>query len=272
MVQHCRAYGVRFSVACEDPELTSQVLDRLPPGTRLRTPHSGRPAFTCSVTTERAPTGAHGVRVVALDGLELQRSYSDRPALELFESTVRFEVARRARRWTFVHAGVVGWQDTAIVIPGFSRAGKSTLVKALVEGGATYYSDEFAAIDTRGRVFPFAQPLMARTESGGRLRLSIADLGGTVGVSPLPVGLIVSTRFEAESSWNPVTLSPGASVLVMLANTVRARVDSAGSIRMLAKVAERAQAIESERGDAAAVVTDILRRAERSRSLMRSIA
>jgi hypothetical protein len=272
MQQLCRAYGVWFEVGCDDPELMSGVLDRLPPGTRRTTPAGGPPAFICTVTTDRPRPDGDDVRVVSLDGAELQRSYDAGPALELFESTVRFEVVRRARRWTFVHAGVVAWQGTAIVIPGVSRSGKSTLVKALVETGATYYSDEYAALDSRGRVFPFAQPLMERTESDGRLRLSVAEMGGTVGLEPLPVGLVVSTQYETESEWNPVTLSPGATVLAMLANTVRAQADPPRSIRVLATVAERAEAIETVRGDAASVVGDILARAERSRSLTRSIA
>ncbi len=31
--------------------------------------------------------------------------------------------------------------------------GKTTLVKAMVEAGATYYSDEFAVLDKEGLVF-----------------------------------------------------------------------------------------------------------------------
>ncbi len=272
MQQLGRAYGVWFAVCCDDEALFPRLLDRVPPGTRLREIANREVAFSCSVSTDQPPRNADAMRVVGLDGVELQRSYDDAPALELFESTVRFEVVRRARRWTFVHAGVVGWHGVAIVIPGVSRSGKSTLVKALVEAGATYYSDEYAAFDSRGRVFPFAQPLMARLENGDRARLSISDLGGIVGTTPLPVGLVVSTRFQPESAWNPVNLSPGDAVLAMLANTVRAQADSARSLRVLSRVAERAAAIESDRGDVATVAADILTRAERSRSLMRSMA
>jgi hypothetical protein len=262
---------VRFAVSCDGDTWPEPIHDRLPPGTRLCRP-GGDPAFTYSVRQDHPHSEGDSVHVVSLDGVDLQRSYDVAPALELFESTLRFEVVRRARRWTFVHAGVVGWHGVAIVMPGVSWSGKSTLVRALVEAGATYYSDEYAAIDSRGRVYPFAQPLMHRTESGDRLRLRPADFGGTVGASPLPIGLVVATHFLADAEWNPVTLSSGSTVLAMLGNTVRAQADPARSLRVLSKVAEHADAVETPRGDAAPVVVDILRRAELSRSHARSIA
>src|SRR5262245_29166046 len=64
-------------------------------------------------------------------------------------------VAQRSRAMLFVHAGVVGWRGLAIVIPGRSHSGKSTLVAELVRRGAVYYSDEFAVLDETGRVHPY---------------------------------------------------------------------------------------------------------------------
>ena len=62
---------------------------------------------------------------------------------------------RNARRTTSSFtAGVVGWENRAIVMPGASFAGKTTLVRAWLEAGATYYSDEFAVLDRAGRVHP----------------------------------------------------------------------------------------------------------------------
>ena len=74
-------------------------------------------------------------------------------------------VAEHATDHLFVHAGVVGWEDRAIVMPGASFAGKTTLVRAWLEAGATYYSDEFAVLDRDGRVHPFARPLAIRDGS-----------------------------------------------------------------------------------------------------------
>ena len=46
-------------------------------------------------------------------------------------------VAEHAPDHLFVHAGVVGWNGRAIVMPGASFAGKTTLVQAWLEAGAT---------------------------------------------------------------------------------------------------------------------------------------
>jgi hypothetical protein len=77
----------------------------------------------------------------------------------VLESEIRQWVAKTAKKRTFVHAGVVNWHKRAIVIPGRSRSGKTTFVAELVKAGASYLSDEFAVLDSRGRVHPFAKPL-----------------------------------------------------------------------------------------------------------------
>jgi hypothetical protein len=83
----------------------------------------------------------------------------DSRLLDAFESLVRMEVSANARRWVFLHAAAVGWRGRAIILPAVSRGGKSRLVEALVRAGATYYSDEFAPIDSRGRVHPSSAPI-----------------------------------------------------------------------------------------------------------------
>ena len=144
--------------------------------------------------------------------------------LEALERDLQLYVVEQARRRVFVHAGVVGWHGRAIVIPGRTMSGKSTLVKALVEVGATYYSDEFAVIDERGRVHPYLKPLSIRENGAGRPKeIHPEALGGTVGVKPLPVGLVVATSYREGARWRPRQLLPGRAVLALLAHTVSAR-------------------------------------------------
>jgi hypothetical protein len=54
----------------------------------------------------------------------LARSFKLGEVLEAFDSWVRFSVAELTDRRVFVHAGVVGWKNRAILIPGKSFAGK----------------------------------------------------------------------------------------------------------------------------------------------------
>src|SRR5205814_290720 len=101
---------------------------------------------------------------------------------------LRLFVAAQAKDRVFVHAGVVAARGGAIVIPGRTFTGKSTLVAALVEAGAAYYSDEYAVLDERGRVHPFAKPISIRGAHGGRgRRLPVAALGGRAGTRPIKI-------------------------------------------------------------------------------------
>jgi hypothetical protein len=254
-----RAYGVRFRIRVDNPSILPAFMARLPPGTRTCRP-SGTESFCCSVETRESVTGQPDAWLISLDNDVQSLVGGEAEALDTFESHVRFEVARRTPRWTFVHAGVVGWHNRAIVIPGKSYSGKSTLVRALVRAGAAYYSDEFAVLDQRGLVYPFAQPLMHRTGTGTRKRLSVDELAGTSGRGALPVGMVVVTRYEQDATWNPGTLTPGEGLLAMLANTVRAQAAPARVMRTLARVAETAAIVESPRGDAGDTAATLLNR------------
>lgn len=76
------------------------------------------------------------------DVQQLARTMDAEDLYEALESDMDFYIAQSARQRLFVHAGVVAWKGRAIVIPGRSQSGKSTLVKAFLEAGASYYSDE----------------------------------------------------------------------------------------------------------------------------------
>src|SRR5205085_12389371 len=115
-----------------------------------------------------------------------------------------------ARRRPFVHAGVVGWNGRAIILPGKSMSGKSTLVAALVRAGATYYSDEYAVFDAQGRIHPYARPLSLRGEEGAPAkRCPAQELGGTPGNGPLRVGLVAAADYRPGASWRPRPLPAG---------------------------------------------------------------
>src|SRR5262249_23642102 len=110
--------------------------------------------------------------------------------LELAIGLIRLQMRRfaglHAHDLTFVHAGVVPHQKAAVMIPGHSFSGKSTLVEALVRRGAVYYSDEYAVIDEQGLVHPYREPLSLRDASNEvRTRLTAESLGSTSGEKPV---------------------------------------------------------------------------------------
>src|SRR3954451_10168817 len=84
-------------------------------------------------------------------------------ALLTLEGQLRSWVALQALGFSFVHAGVVAHDGGAVVMPGASFAGKTTLVAELVRQRATYFPDEFAVIDREGLIHPSPKPLSIRS-------------------------------------------------------------------------------------------------------------
>jgi len=126
-------------------------------------------------------------------------------------------------------------------------------VAELVRRGAVYYSDEFAVLDGRGRVHPFAKPLSVRGESGCDRHARMTppeDLGGTRGSAPLPVELVVLTAHRPGATWSPSSPTPGEAILEMLAHTVPARLRPEASLRALEKVVSRARILKGDRDEA----------------------
>jgi hypothetical protein len=248
-------------VRVDEPGALGRVTERLPPGwRRSASPHVAR---LYSLVCGGACGGGRGLRRFQLlySGAELLARTLDAEAVfDRFESDLGLYVAEHARARVFVHAGVVGWRGRALVIPGASFSGKTTLVAELVRAGAEYYSDEYAVLDAEGRVHPYARPLAVR-EGGGlrQTRRRVEEFGGRAGRVPLPVGLVVVCRYARGAGWRPRWLTQGEGVLGMLSNTVPARRSSARSLAALTKATECAHVLSGPRGEAARTAEAILR-------------
>jgi len=232
----------------DDHRLLSAVRACFPPGWRVT---RRSPAVVLSLEHETRPMGL----ALEVEGHLAARGLSHAQALDVLESELQLSVARLARPEVFVHAGVVAVEGRAILIPGRSGAGKTTLVRALVEAGGTYYSDEYAVLDGQGRVHPYARRPSVRVR-GGKERHPIPRGRGR---GPVPVGLVVDTRYHAKGRWAPVPLSPGQIVFSLLANTVPARERPAEVLAVLARAAQSAQGIQSDRGPAARTARALIR-------------
>jgi hypothetical protein len=200
--------------------------------------------------------GKDGVRL-GMSGMTLGRGLSHGVALDVLESDLQLFVAQHSREFVFVHAGVVGVNGKALVLPGTSGAGKTTLVRALVRAGATYYSDEYALLDARGQVHPYARALSVRTESGGAKQRVPVDRG-LAGQQPLPLRVVLLTEFSRGSRWHPKQMTKGELVLTLLSNTVPARDRPAEVMATLARAASKAEGYRTLRGNAASIATAIL--------------
>jgi len=188
------------------------------------------------------------------------RTHHLEEALAQLELDLELYIADRAPRRTFVHAGVVGWNGQAVVIPGGSFSGKSSLVRALVKAGASYYSDEFAVLDERGRVHPYPIPLTIRPARDGSppMKYRAEELGGVAGIGPLPVGLVLITRYVNGSRFRPRPLSAGRAVLDLLAHTLPARRRPGRVLDALTQAVAQASVLRSKRGEAEETARQIL--------------
>jgi len=255
-------HGVRLGVRTNAPEIMVELQTCLPPGWRPSPSPLVDELF--SVWVDPAGDARRPSRVYVGPSRRARTRDLGR-ALAVLESELRQSLAARAKRRTFVHAGVVGWRGRAIVVPGRSRSGKTTLVAELIRAGAEYLSDEFAVLDGRGRVHPFAKTLSVRGAGGCDLhvrRPSAEELGGRSATEPLPVGLVVLATHSPGAEWQPETLTPGRAVIEMLAHTVPARLRPEESLSALERAVARAAVLMGERGEASELAPRLLRLVE----------
>jgi hypothetical protein len=203
-------------------------------------------------------TDADGTYQVTRDDSPLMTGVDLEFALMLLDSQLRISVGLSAPGRIFVHAGVVAHEGRAIVLPGLSLSGKTTLVVALIRAGAVYYSDEFAVLDEHGYVHPYAKPLSIRDGDVLQNDRPAESFGALVGDEPLRIGAAIFTRYRPGVEWNPAQLSPGRGALAMLENTLAAIKRSDEAIRAVKRAIDGAVLLQGERGEAAATAAQLL--------------
>ena len=238
------AFGVQVKLALDEPELEALVQEILPPGWRR-----------CEVGES---AGQFGLRRTEADSYDV--TIGDAPAIEhatldvalgMLDAQIRLFIAATAREWIFVHAGVVARNGRALVVPGESFSGKTTLVRALVEAGATYYSDEYAVLDAEGCVHPYARRLSIRGDGTRTTQeRGVGELGGVAAQKRSTVRAVVVTRYQPGAEWQPRRLPSGQGVLALLANTVPAQQRPAESLRAVSRAVAGAVVLDGDRGEA----------------------
>jgi hypothetical protein len=171
----------------------------------------------------------------------------------LMDDLVRIAVAEFSRKYLFVHAGAVGWRGKGILLPAMSFKGKSSFVTELVKAGADYYSDDFALLDQKGLLRPFARKISMRERNGGPGAYEIdarEELRAKIGTEPIPVGLILLTEYRPHARWRPRVLSIGEGVLATLPYAISLTRDPARSMRVLNIIGVNGTIAETPRPDA----------------------
>lgn len=245
------AFGRRVGVRTNAPDVLDRVRELLPPG--WEPGHSPLVDHLFSLHVGGVSTEPRGRNYHLLYGgfTRHARSLDLDEVLDALESHINVYLGEYAANRVFVHAGVVDWHGTAILLPGASRAGKSTLVAAFLRAGAAYYSDEYAVLDYHGFVHPFARRLSIRSADGtSSRRCGPEEFGGRAAGQALPVGLVAVTKYLAGRRWRPRPLTTGQGVLALMEDALSAQLDPEGAFRVLEKAVARALIFKGPRGEA----------------------
>lgn len=243
------SYGVNVTIESREQELVDQAEEvaRKSLLDRIRSAEPVNPDYLFRI--DRTHYKTHSL---FQNGERLTYGMSRKLFFKSFDSILRVAIARDAVNRVFLHAGAVGWKGKAILIPADSYQGKSTLVAELVRQGAEYYSDEYAILDKDGNVHPFPRPISMRTYDGELAihELEIESLGGIVADKPIPVGLILITKYVENGKWRPKLLTPGQGMLEIMPHTISLGNHPDFSLSVLKNIASRAIIASSYRGSA----------------------
>jgi hypothetical protein len=248
--QAVEAYGVRLALGASDQELFAHVAAVLPPLARPCDPSTVGARFGL-VRDKEVGYRIVGNSVVDVSSLDLEI------ATGLLDELVRRHVAHKAPDRIFVHAGVVAWEGRALMLPGHSMSGKTTLVAELLRAGATYYSDEYAVLDADGLVHPDPRPLSFRT-AGADNPIPAESLGSVASTEPVRARLIAVARYAPGAKWRPSRLSRAQAVLTVLSHTLAARERPQDALAAVTRLAAEATVLAGDRGEATDVVPTLL--------------
>jgi hypothetical protein len=242
------AFGLVARVIATDAELLLEAADGLPPGWRAH--RAGSASVTFGITEDGE---------VTVNDATVAATGSRGRGLFVLSGTIRHHLAEHAPDHVFIHAGVVAVDGAGIVIPGRSMSGKSTLVHALVEAGATYLSDEYAVVDPSGMIHPYPKPISLRLDPlTWRFPPDASVPPEQIGKAPVPSRLIVATKFAPDATWRPDPLTAGEAALALIDNTVVARTRPGDSIAAATRLSGQALSLGGPRGDAAVTAAAIL--------------
>lgn len=244
------AFGVKIGVFCDDSELERKIKKALP----LAVPNQfkfKRNEFNEHNFFLQKDKNDDSV-LISRNDEEGFRFFDEWRVLDYFSSRIRITVAEFAKSYVFIHAGAVGWKDRAIIIPGRSYSGKTTLVSELIKLGAKYYSDEYAVLDEDGFLHPYPKMLSMRgiISDWDQLDTAPEEFGATVGEKKLPVGMVLVTNYKENARWRPRILKPGEGVMEILQHTIPIRNSPDFVLKVLKKTVSRGIIAKSKRGAA----------------------
>ncbi len=164
------------------------------------------------------------------------------------QSIVDEYVVSHVRGLTAVHAGALVRDNAALLLPGQSHAGKSTLVAELIRDGWIYYSDEYAFIDDAALVHAYPRTMFVRDAQGQSQAVPVTAPSGGEAV---PVRAIVELRYAAGADFAVTPVVQSEAVIRLLKNTPRELEQDPAVFPRMAALASKSRYFAGVRGEAA---------------------
>jgi len=128
-------------VRVNTPGMLPQISRLLPPGWKSSRRTTVQRLYSLVMAQGGQRCGLRRMHVLYADSKRIARDTELDQVLAALETDLHRYIAEASPDMTFLHAGVVGLQGHAILLPGRSLSGKTTLVREMLRLGATYYSD-----------------------------------------------------------------------------------------------------------------------------------
>ena len=168
------------------------------------------------------------------------------------------------RKLRAVHAGAVLLGERALLLPGGTHAGKSSLVAELLQRGAIYFSDEYALIDSEGRVHPYPRPLLLRNGDPVQSPRLADEFNVAAGEAPAPIGWILLLQYLPGCTWSVAAITQSEALLSLLRNTPHSLAESPDIVRIFESAVASATCYAGCRAEAPDSVDRILQLADNS--------
>jgi hypothetical protein len=247
-----RAFGVNICVEADSPDALA-VLDRYI-FTSLPRVDSARIEPDLSVRIAQAAGEFH----LLCEGSEVASATDAAQLIPHLFHVLDDIVIRRLAPLKAVHAGAVVWGGKAILLPGSTHSGKSSLVAELLRNGAAYLSDEYALIDAQGMVHAYPRPILARDRDGFQSARLPGECGAQIADAPVRVGWVLTLAYDPEASWAVDEVSQSVALISLLRNTPHAMADSPEMLPAFERAVAGAVCFMGRRGDAPAAAAAIL--------------
>jgi hypothetical protein len=195
---------------------------------------------------------------LTVDGVVVASAGRATSLVPVLVNVVDDAVIQRMTTLRAVHAGAVQWGKLALLLPGATHAGKSSLVAELLRQGATYLSDEYALIDSEGRVHPYPRPLLLRNGGSQQFPVLPRDCNAPVGNAPVTVGWILSLEYQPAGAWSVAMVPQSETLLTLLRNTPHALVEMPDMVGAFQHAVAGARCYAGRRTDAVDAAGQIL--------------